>query len=124
MPTDTEIARRYLEDALEREGVPLKAASELLGLNHAYLQQYIEYGKPRWLPERVRKGLLQLIPGLDEEKLKEPHRPLQPRPTSRKRHKQGNIDIPGARQLLNDPGARELLRLWDAISPDYRPLAL
>lgn len=118
-----ESARAYLSEVLEREGIPLKAASELLGLNHAYLQQYIEYGKPRWLPEPIRLGLLQILP-LDEERLKPAPQALRPRPASGKRHNQANVDIPSYRELLNDPGARELLRLWDAISPDYRPLAL
>jgi hypothetical protein len=119
----SESARIYLNETLEREGIPLKAASELLGLNHAYLQQYIEYGKPRWLPERVRLRLMQLIP-LDEEKLKEPQQPLRPRPSASHGKDKGKIDIPSYRELLNDPGARELLRLWDAISPNNRPLAL
>src|SRR5690349_20074745 len=50
-------------------GETLKSASEKLGRNHAYLQQFVQRGTPARLPEDVRSGLAVLL-GIDEEALR------------------------------------------------------
>ena len=56
-----DLIRRRLADM----GLSMKEASERIGRNHAYLQQYFERGVPASLPEDVRErlgDLLQLAP--------------------------------------------------------------
>jgi len=56
-----DLIRRRLADM----GLSMKEASERIGRNHAYLQQYFERGVPASLPEDVREklgALLQLSP--------------------------------------------------------------
>ena len=36
----------------------------------------------------------------------------------------GQIDFPGLGQIIEDPGARELLRIWQAVPPAMRDLAM
>jgi repressor LexA len=125
--TDPVSARTYLAKALDDAGIHMKVASEGLGLNHAYLQQYITRGKPRWLPEAVREGLKQLLP-LDEEKLKPPPTKARlPRRASHSRPNRGDksqIDTPRYGKFVDDPGQLDLLEVWDAIRPDMRDLAM
>lgn len=47
-----------------------RLSKEVLGRNHAYLQQYLERGSPERLPEDVR-GLLAPVLGLHEDELRE-----------------------------------------------------
>lgn len=100
---DSETARAYLVVALEDRGIAMKTASEAAGMNHAYLQQYIQRGKPRWLPEPVRLTLVQKY-GLDGSKLRPP--PARSRAQSagsRQREDHSEIDTPRFRQLVNQP---------------------
>jgi len=53
------------------KGTSLKKLSEELGRNHAYLQQFIQRGTPRILPEDVRFALAQRL-GIHEETLRHP----------------------------------------------------
>lgn len=49
--------RELLRTKIEQRGLSMKAISLQLGKNHAYLQQFIERGIPRRLPEDVRPKL-------------------------------------------------------------------
>ena len=52
-----DLVRRRLADM----GLSMKEASERIGRNHAYLQQYLERGVPASLPEDVREKLAALL---------------------------------------------------------------
>ena len=124
--SESEEARKYLKEALRAAGVDLKPASEALGLNHAYLQQYIEYGKPMWLKETVREALVATY-GLDAEKLKPPPVALRtaPKRASRDSHDELEVHPPRYGQFVDDPGTLQLLEIWGRItSPTQRRLAL
>lgn len=49
--------RELIRAKIEQRGLSMKAISAQLGKNHAYLQQYLERGIPRKLPEDVRPRL-------------------------------------------------------------------
>ncbi len=49
--------RELLRQAAEQRKIPLAQLSRRIGRNHAYLQQYLERGVPRKLPEEVRAAL-------------------------------------------------------------------
>jgi hypothetical protein len=121
-------AREYLDQALRAEGLELKAVSLAIGRNHAYLQQYIRTGKPRYLPEGVREALVRVVPNLDGDRLKPP--PLELKLASaKKRGGQGGdqtqINAPRRRKIIDDPSTLELLDAWDDIRhPDQRALAI
>lgn len=66
----TESVAELLEKRLRERGITLKAASLHVGRNHAYLQQFIERGVPKKLPEDVRHGLAALL-RIDEMELKD-----------------------------------------------------
>jgi hypothetical protein len=139
-----EAARKYLAKFLRAGGHEMAATSLALGLNHAYLQQYISRGKPAWLPEQVREGLVRLLPGLDTERLKPPPVPLRlqrhHRGAGHQRGDQGQINAPSDNEISDDssalkalealgrrlaqPGTLELLDIWDRISLEDRELAL
>lgn len=122
--TDQEAARAYLEKALAEASIRPIEASRRLGMNPTYFQQYIRYGKPQWLSEGIRRGLLQLIP-LDEEKLKPPPKKLRPAKKSLGNgDNKSEVDAPGYSKLMNEPGALEVLRIWSVIGPETRELAL
>lgn len=121
--TDPGSARAYLKSALAELGVKMKSASEQVGKNHAYLQQYIVSGKPRWLPEHVRDALVSAY-GLDCERLK-PALPLpRPRRSVADRDHERQVNTQGLSKFVDDPRKLELLDVYDAIAPRYRPLAM
>lgn len=59
--------RRAVRAALEDAGLTLKQASQALGRNDAYLQQFLYRGSPRRLPEAVRLRLAALT-GVDGDR--------------------------------------------------------
>jgi phage repressor protein C with HTH and peptisase S24 domain len=61
--------RELVVGRLAEIGETLKSASEKLGRNHAYLQQFVQRGTPARLPEDVRRDLAALM-GVDEEALR------------------------------------------------------
>lgn len=61
--------RQLIEDELERRGMSKKELSLALGLNHAYIQQFVTRGTPKRLPEGVREGIQRLI-GIPSDRLK------------------------------------------------------
>ncbi len=61
-------ARQRLEQLADEKGVSLKALSEMIGRNSAYLQQFIKRGTPKKLEEDDRKMLAQFF-GVSEGEL-------------------------------------------------------
>ena len=61
--------RELVVGRLAEIGETLKSASEKLGRNHAYLQQFVQRGTPARLPEDVRRDLAALL-GVDEARLR------------------------------------------------------
>ena len=55
--------RELVVGRLAEIGETLKSASEKLGRNHAYLQQFVQRGTPARLPEDVRRELAALLGG-------------------------------------------------------------
>jgi len=66
----TDRARRRIMDALRqaRPPITLKQASRAIGRNDAYLQQFLQRGTPRHLPELVRHRLAAYL-GIDQHQL-------------------------------------------------------
>src|SRR3954470_10907873 len=53
--------REFIRERLARAGLSMKEASERIGRNHAYLQQFLERGVPVKLPEDVRERLAPIL---------------------------------------------------------------
>src|SRR5579863_4393274 len=53
--------REFLRGKLAERGLSMKEASERIGRNHAYLQQFMERGIPAVLPEEARERLAVLL---------------------------------------------------------------
>jgi len=107
-------ARAYLRQALEQKGVPLKHASELVGKTHSYIQQYLERGIPKWLPEPIREALVATY-GLDAARLRPP--PLQ-------LHKRFDVNSQAFHKLKHDPSAIELLAIFGELDEKSRTLVV
>jgi hypothetical protein len=109
-------ARKYLQAAL-----PLgqwAAASHAIGRNHAYIEQYVRRGVPRFLAEDDRRILVKLY-GLDEKKLKPPPKSASPPRIRRQRvpvREKGDLEAELNRIFANDPEQAELLRIWARIA--------
>ena len=103
-------AREYLRSML-----PLghwQAASNAIGRDHAYIQQYIRRGVPKWLAEADRNALVQAYPDLDPERLKPPPRlavQAKRQHVPGQSHDQADIDIQGLREIIDDPGTLKLI---------------
>lgn len=89
----------------------MKAASEAIGKNDAYIQQYIKRRKPVWLPEQVRIDLVRLY-GTEEEQLRPHRKRIDGDPSQRKNH------------LMTPDGLVELIRIWSSLSEERRTIAL
>lgn len=106
-------ARSYVEQALPR-GRWIEV-SERLGRNHAYIQQYLRYGKPLYLAPEDRALLVEMY-GLDPARMAPPPksaRPLRVRvPREKAKHQRGDngdVDVTGLDILAGEPGAREIV---------------
>ena len=77
--TDEKVVRRAVRRIAERRGDTLCAASRAIGRNAAYLQQFVERGSPRRLPEDARLQLAQRWQ-IDERQLgaRDPWTPERP----------------------------------------------
>lgn len=129
MATAEEQARAYLDQALREADLQMKVISETLNLNHAYLQQYIKRGKPRWLPEPIREGLVSLVPNLDGDRLRPPPPILKsrvnPEGARRKGENEPQIDTPSQGEFIKEPSVLQLVRAYRKIRrPDRRALVL
>lgn len=60
--------RKLIAETAAAKGVELKALSEAMGRNHAYMQQYISRGSPKKLDEDARKVVSEML-GIPEEQL-------------------------------------------------------
>ena len=80
--------RQLVVGRLAEIGETLKSASQKLGRNHAYLQQFVQRGTPARLPEDVRRELAALI-GVGEERLRGEAAPRRQAPGLRERAPQG-----------------------------------
>lgn len=60
--------RQFLREQLDKKGVNAKEASLAIGANHAYLQQFLNRGVPRSLPEDKREKLAQFL-GVEQSRL-------------------------------------------------------
>lgn len=74
-PMTSEAARIALEKAIADRGGDLSTASRALKRNHAYLQQFVRLGKPRYLKEEDRDLLVTLY-GIDPKPLTPPAKSL------------------------------------------------
>jgi phage repressor protein C with HTH and peptisase S24 domain len=63
--------RDFVREKLAERGLSMKEASERIGRNHAYLQQFLERGVPASLPEEARERLAELF-GISPEQLRSP----------------------------------------------------
>ena len=64
-------ARSVIVSQVAKLGLSLSELSLSVGKNHAYFQQFVKRGVPRWLPEEVR-GRVAKILNVDERILKPP----------------------------------------------------
>ncbi|HEX5279533.1 MAG TPA: S24 family peptidase [Micropepsaceae bacterium] len=69
--------REFLRVRLAEQRLSMKEASERIGRNHAYLQQYFERGIPAVLPEQAREKLAELV-GVDPDMLRGTAAPARP----------------------------------------------
>ena len=69
--------REFLRVRLAEQRLSMKEASERIGRNHAYLQQYFERGIPAVLPELAREKLAELV-GVDPDMLRGTAAPARP----------------------------------------------
>lgn len=103
-----------------------RQVSLLLKRNHAYIQQYLESGKPRTLPEGVRAGLAEILQ-VEERQLRESGSLpsfIGARPIARPAAHQGGQDqIP---VLGMAQGGEDGWALWngDVVAYEPRPLVL
>jgi len=66
--------RKRVADRITALGLDMAGVSRRLGLNHAYIQQFVTKAKPQALPEEVRYGLADIL-GIDEAELRIQRRP-------------------------------------------------
>ena len=116
-------AHEYLEGAL-----PLgqwAAASQLLGHNHAFIQQYIRRGKPKFLSDPDRAMLVRLYE-LDPDRLAPPEKTPEMAHAMRSyRARLALGDQPGVNPQLDGGAAQitrkaQLLGVWDRLPPHYQ----
>lgn len=53
--------RKFVESRIEELGLDMASVSKAVGRNHAYIQQYIQRGTPKILPEGTRKLLAEVL---------------------------------------------------------------
>lgn len=125
-----ESARAYLRKAIREAGLTYKEASLYLGHDHAYISQYLgKPQKPLWLGEVEIKRLAKRISGLDPDRLRQPDTlelpPTNPESADREGENQPQVNLKRLGQLIEKPGAFQLLEAYCRISsPELRQLAL
>lgn len=75
-----DLARLTLRRFADERGESLASLSRLVGRNAAYLQQYLERGSPKSLPDDVRQTLARYL--RIDERLLGAHDPYQPTATT------------------------------------------
>lgn len=112
---DSEDARKYLEAALPMG--QWRAASYAIGRDHAYIQQYIRHGKPRWLSEADRNALVERY-GLDADMLRPPLRLARVEHAGLQSHQQPRLDAETRRRIENEPCLLQIVLSWPWIVDD------
>ena len=115
-------ARSYLLRLLRTQDVDLKSASRAVGMNDAYIQQYIRRGKPNWLPEEIRAVLVREY-GADPERLK-PLALRAPQVLAGGQEQGGEVQPPDQHQLADDSRLVELVSIWVRLTDERQKLAL
>lgn len=87
-----DMVRELVVGRLAEIGETLKSASEKLGRNHAYLQQFVQRGTPARLPEDVRRDLAALL-GVAEDALRG-ETPPRRREAARSEPRSAGLDEP------------------------------
>ncbi len=121
---DSMETRKYVQQMILSQVSTLKAASEAMGHNHAYLQQYVAGRSPETLGERERDYLVKQF-GIDADRLKPTPVALLPKEVLTAKGVKRAAAISGARQVkaenssdLQELSSEELLmRLWRRLSP-------
>jgi hypothetical protein len=122
MSDETDDARRYLEEFLTARDIALSHASTALGYSHAYIQQYIKNGTPKYLSEADRELLVSLY-GLDGERLKPP--PKEPKPLPNRRGVNGgDVDSQVGANLTQQMQNARLLAFWKSLDDEIKVVAL
>lgn len=80
-PWAADAPRAALERLIREQGEDYASLSRLIGRNAAYIQQYLQRGTPRRLPERERAILADYF-GVDERLLGAPERAAAPDPAA------------------------------------------
>ncbi len=75
MDAAAEAARRLVGERAKAKNLALATISKQIGRSHSYIQQYVSRGSPRFLPERERAAVAQML-GIQPEQLAPP--PLVP----------------------------------------------
>ena len=123
-------ARKYLQGALPFG--QWAAASHAIGHDHAYIQQYIRRGVPRWLNERDRDALVRLY-GLDAERLRPPAKSADLTKIVRimkrtrggvEREDQPKVDTEVVGVLPDEARVTQLLRVWQELPPERQDHAI
>lgn len=60
--------RKFVDARIKAKGLDFKKVSNDLGMNDSYIHQYVAYGKPKKLPEDVRRKLAEIL-DVDEASL-------------------------------------------------------
>lgn len=117
-----DMIRHALRQKLDAKGVDLKTASLALGRNHAYLQQFIERGKPRYLHEEDRRALADLYQ-IDVDDLRPPpKKSVQPQVSLHRAPRPGDpihdvreAALVGIWRNLPDDGQEVVFRMLDGL---------
>ena len=115
-------ARRYLAAELPL-GCWATVSRNELGRSHAFLQQYIRRGKPRFLGETDRNTLVRLY-DLDPDMLLPPSPSVGIARSGKKRRGKRGLVNTGGVDHDGQAGKTELLRFWDKLTTVQRAFLL
>lgn len=112
--------RELIREKITEKGLDMAGLSRLIGRNHAYLQQFLERGSPRELPEGIREALGPLL-GVAPDQLRSKPQALPRAPVP------GNQPLAFARAMDKMPvlgaaeGGDNGYFLWNGEVVDYTP---
>lgn len=111
--------REALKGSLMSAGIDLATASRALGYNHAYLQQFVQDGKPRWLHEPDRLRLAELY-NIDVDALKRPARPS----VDKRRPAVSPGSPPRVGDPIEDAYEAAIIGVWRGLPKDAKNLVI
>lgn len=121
---DLDPVRAFVVERLDELGINMREASLAMGRNHAYLQQFIKYDKPKKLSEQDRALLAQVL-SCPAERLGAPliNQSVPPNVTPRlaQRYAVAERDLPVRGKPLDDPEGGTDLIMDSATEYIYRP---